>query len=119
MRSEHIARTALALAGVAAEHQRDIIHEVGRRLGKESAIVRRNYWLRTAFDMLGAAPGNVRLLADAINRYETTTWLCVRHLAEPRPTDSPLQQAFFLICQAAEDAGTPLPGERQIRRLVT
>lgn len=116
---EHIARTALALAGIPADRQVEIIGEVERRLDRDSAVARRNYWLRTAHDLLGGAPGDVRLLADAIGRYQTTTWPCVRHLAAPRAEDKPLQQAFFRACQAADDAGAPIPCKRQLYRVVT
>ena len=96
-----------------------VLGEVESRLDRHNAMARRDYWLRMAHDLLGAEPGNVRLLADALARYHATTWPCVRHLAAPRAEDRPLHRAFFMACQAADDAGANIPGYRQIRRLVT
>lgn len=116
---EHPARAALALASVPADVQNEIIRTLYSRLDREQALARRDYWLRTAHDLLGAAPGDVLLLAAAVARYQAATWPMVKHLAAPRAEDRPLQKAFFMVCQAAEDAGAPVPGYRQLRRLVT
>lgn len=117
--SLHAARVALALAGVDLAAQARVLLQLELRLDRQAALSRRDHYLREAFELFGAHPGNVRLLADAINRYASTVWPCVRHLPDPRPDDRPLYRAFFRACQAAEDAGAAIPGARQIRRVVT
>jgi hypothetical protein len=116
---DHAARAALALAGVPVERQQDILRELAVRLDREVAIRRRNYWFRQAYDLIGHEKGSLEILANALADYHARVWPRRWHAAEPSATDSPLHRAFFFACQAAADAGAPIPGPRQIRRLVS
>lgn len=111
---EHTARAALALACVSAGDQDRIVSELYRRLDRPSARSRRDYWIRQAFALVSDVP----LLADALHRYAANTWPHHRHLATSPQGERPLHVIFFNVCQAAADAGSPIPGARQLRRIV-
>jgi hypothetical protein len=118
MSHEHVARVALVLAGTPADEQTRILAQLHHRLDRGAAIQRRDTWIREAFKLIGAAPGSVRILSQALAGYHRNTWPCRRYQADPPPHESPLRQAFFRACQACDDANCQIPGERQIRRIV-
>lgn len=115
---EHAGRVALALAGVAAGQQAAILKALLNRLDRAEALARRDRAIREAHNLIGIAPGSVRILAKALIEFQARAWPQLRHLAEPPDDATPLRRAYFLACQAAEDAGADIPFERQIRRIV-
>jgi hypothetical protein len=115
---KHAITTALSIAGIAPADQAAIVAQVFHRLDRGAAIQRRDTWIREAFKLIGAAPGSVRILSQALAGYHRNTWPCRRYQADPPPHESPLRQAFFRACQACDDANCEMPGERQIRRIV-
>ena len=60
--SLHAARVALALAGVDLAAQARVLLQLELRLDRQAALSRRDHYLREAFELFGAHPGNVRLL---------------------------------------------------------
>lgn len=115
----HAASIALALAGVDAGVQSRVLDMLPHRLDNEAAIRRRDYWLRQALNLIGHAPGSVRILAEALQSYSASHWPAHRHLAEPPQGATPLRACLFHVCAASADAGRDVPGYRQVRRIVT
>lgn len=113
------ARVALALAGVDAGVQTRILDMLPHRLDREAAIRRRDYWLRQALDLIGHTPGSVDVLGRSLQSYSASTWPMHRHLAEPPQGTRPVLVCLFHVCAASADAGRDVPGERQVRRIVT
>lgn len=115
--AEHAARIALALAGVDAAAQRRVLDDLPHRLDRVEAEARRNRAICEAHRLIGATPGSVKILAKALSEFQARAWPQMRHLSEPPPDATPLRRAYFLACQAADDSGMGIPGERQIRRI--
>lgn len=114
MNHEHTARTALSMAGISPADQAAIVAQLIRRLDRADALARRDYHLRIAHSLVGS----VAILTSALHRWHATAWPCHRHRADPPPELSTLHTCFFRISQAAADAGSNIPGPRQIRRIV-
>ncbi|MDP1906613.1 MAG: hypothetical protein Q8M09_20635 [Pseudomonadota bacterium] len=108
------ARIALSLAGVDRQRQDAILSELATRLDRAAALARRDEAINRAHRMVG----HIRVLAGALHSYSVNVWPTVRHLPSPPPGETPLQTCFFLACQAADDAGAEIPGNRQVRRIV-
>lgn len=113
------AEAALQLASVPANRQAEIIDVVLDRLDYRAAISRRDAAIREAYGLIGSAQGSVRVLAQAMAEFSARVYPCWRHLSAPPAEATPLRAALFRACQAADDAGAYLPGERQIRRIVS
>lgn len=116
---EHPIRAGLALAGVDAKRQGEIVSAVLNRLDRDSAIRRRNDALRRAFHLFAAGPGDARRLAEALREFSSRIYPGWRHLPTPPAYATPLRAALFEACQAADDAAAKLPDERQLRRIVS
>lgn len=114
---EHAGRVALALAGVAAGQQAAILKALLNRLDRVEAEARRNRAICEAHRLIGSTPGSVKILAKALSEFQARAWPQMRHLSEPPPDATPLRRAYFLACQAADDSGMGIPGDRQIRRI--
>lgn len=129
--AEAAARAALALAAVYqrsgcalnASVQNDIVNELHVSLQRDDAVRRRDDALRRAFKMLG--PGaSIRMLSDSLRKFEATIWPAWRWAAQP-PSDASLYRCeLFNACLAASavplpDSSLNLPGERQLRRILT
>ncbi len=109
------ARVALSLAGVSPEQHAAILREVNIRLDRQTAIDRRDYWITRAAEIVG----QVTILARLLHRYRANAWPHLRHLTAPPANETPLRQAFFFACQAVDDLADNLPGERQLRRIIS
>lgn len=110
-----VARAVLALAAVPPELHAGILREVQIRLDRQTAIERRDYWITRAAEIVG----QVTILARLLHRYRSTAWPHLRHLPAPPTDETPLRQAFFWACQAVDDLAADLPGERQLRRIIS
>lgn len=111
---EHVARTALVLAGVDAAVQRLVLQELPRRLDRAEARARRNAAIRDAHRLVG----DLTRLHDELQAFYSRTWPFQRHLIAP-PTDAtPLQRAYFYVCQGAEDDGKGMPCRKTISRAI-
>lgn len=111
---EHIARTALSLAGVDAAAQRRVLDELPRRLDRAAARARRDAAIRDAHRIVGSP----RKLAEQLHDFYARAWPHQRHLIAPPDDATPLRRAFFFACQGAEDAGADIPAERQLRNII-
>lgn len=123
----HAARVALSLAGVNAAAQARVLDALPHRLDRDEALARRDAAIREAHRLVRAPAGapNRRgarstpaILANALHDYHARAWPQQRHLAAPPADATPLRRAYFFACQAAEDAGVDLPGQRQVRRII-
>lgn len=112
---EHVARVALALAGVDGAAQRRVLDELPRRLDRDEAMARRDAAIREAHRIVGSP----RKLAEQIHDFYARAWPHQRHLIAPPDDATPLRRAFFSACQGAEDAGADIPGERQLRNIIS
>lgn len=115
---EHAARTALSLANVPPAQHAAIITTLHDRLDRPAALARRNRWIVEAYNIIGAGPADAEILRGAMHRFYAEAWPRLRHLSEPPQTDTPLRRAYFMACQAADDAGVGIPDLRQLRRIV-
>lgn len=113
-RYQHAARVALSLAGIDAAAQTRVLDALPHRLDRAEALARRDSAIREAHNLVGSP----RILAHALHEFHARAWPQQRHLAEPPADASPLRRAYFFACQAAEDAGVDMPGERQVRRII-
>lgn len=129
--AEAAARAALALAAVYqrsgcdldASVQDDIISELHVSMQRDEAVRRRDDALRNAFQMLGQDT-SVKLLFESLRKFETRIWPSWRWVAQPPEDASPYRKELFFACLAASatplpDSSLNLPGERQLRRIVT
>ncbi|GEM_PF-2389763 len=129
--TEAAVRHALGLAAtyqklgkmIDASVQADIAREVYLAIDRKTALHRRDAALRRAFHLLGTSTP-ISLIYNQIKRFEADCWPSWRHSSQP-PTDaSPLRVALFNACLAAAaapllDGYLNLPGQRQLRRIVT
>jgi hypothetical protein len=115
MNHEHTARTVLSLAGVNPAEQAAILDELARRLDRTAALARRDYWINRAAEQVG----NVGTLARLMHRFRSNAWPNLRHLPGPPANETELRKIFFWVNQAIDDMGADVPGERQLRRIIS
>lgn len=115
---EHVARAALALAGVPPDEHAKIIEALLLRLDRDAAEIRRDAAIREAYNLLIPGPSTMKILEGALRDFHTRRWPRVRHRADPPDDYSPIWRAYFRACQAAEDAGKKIPARRQMERIV-
>lgn len=127
-RYQHAARVALSLAGIDAAAQARVLDALPIRLDRIMAMERRNGAIREAHRLVRpptsepnrrGARSTPAILARDLNEFHARAWPHLRHLAAPPDDASPLRRAYFFACQAAEDAGEDMPGERQVRRIIS
>lgn len=111
---EHVARIALALAGVDVAAQRRVLDELPCRLDRSEARARRNAAIRDAHRLVG----NLTQLHDELHAFYSRTWPLQRHLIAPPPDATPLRRAYFYVCQGTEDAGANMPCRKTISRAI-
>lgn len=129
--AEAAVRRALALAAayqrtgrvLDASVQSDIVRELYVIMDRAEAEQRRNDALRRAFNLLGSSTP-VRMLFEAMRRFEDEIWPEWRWSAQLPEDATPLRTCLFDACMAASSAplvngSLNLPGERQLRRIVT
>ncbi|WP_310445925.1 hypothetical protein [Thiobacillus sp.] len=115
---EHVARTALSLASVPAIEHAAVIDTLHQRLDRAPAIARRDRWIIEAYNLIGAGASTAGILHRALNDFHARAWPHLRHLSAPPENALPLRRAYFLACQAADDAGSGIPVLRHLRRIL-
>lgn len=113
-RYQHAARVALSLLGIDAAAQARVLNAIPHRLDRAGAVARRDAAIRDAHNLVGSP----RILTHDLHKFYACAWPQQRHLAAPPADAPPLRRAFFFACQAADDAGVGMPGERQVRRII-
>lgn len=117
------ARAALAEAGVDPSIHDEVIARLYRRMDRQRALQRRNYWLRRAAEMIGGTPGAAGVLHGALRAFQFGAWPRMRYMPTPPANEPALRRVLFEILRATEDAACDInatpPCTRHIRRLLS